>query len=58
MQVQQNIKKLEKLHVSALIGHRQVFFKRTYGPNIYIVRACDGKISTYGLYCAVRNLYI
>jgi len=28
---------LEKLHVSALIGHRHVFFKRTYGPIIYIM---------------------
>jgi len=36
-----------KLHVSALIGHREVFFKRTYGPTIYIVRARVGERSLH-----------
>jgi len=35
-----------KLHVLALIGHCQVFFKRTYSPTIHIVCAHDGDIST------------
>ena len=40
-----------QLHVSAPTGHLQVVFKRTSGPTIYIVRARDGEISTYALYC-------
>ena len=39
----------------ALIGHRQVFFERTYGPTIYIVRACDGEISISEMYCVLCN---
>ena len=47
-----------KLHVSALFGHLQVFFKRTYAPTIYIVRASDGEFSASGLYCVICNFYI
>jgi len=36
----------------------QVFFKRTYGPTTYIVRARDGETSTSGLYCVICNFYI
>jgi len=47
-----------QLHVSALIGHRQVFFKRTYGATLYTVRARDGEISTSGICCVICNFFI
>jgi len=47
-----------KVHVSALTGHGQVFFKTTCDPTIYIVRTRDGEISTSGLYCVIYNFYI
>ena len=50
--------KTRKLHASELIGHLQFDFKRLYGPNIYIVRARDGQISTSRLYRVICDSYI